>query len=74
MGLSVDLARILRIRRFVRDRQIDVLHAHNIGPLVYAGVATRLIPMRRRPQLVYSDHNQLFSMDGRKSPNQKSLP
>jgi glycosyltransferase involved in cell wall biosynthesis len=63
VGVSVDPTRLHRIRRFVRDRQIHVLHAHNVGPLVYAGVATRLIPMRRRPQIVYSDHNQLFSMD-----------
>jgi glycosyltransferase involved in cell wall biosynthesis len=65
IGLTVDpslLPVFGRIRRFVREKKIDVLHAHNLGPLIYAGVATRLIPMRRRPQLVYSDHNQLFSM------------
>jgi glycosyltransferase involved in cell wall biosynthesis len=63
VGVSIDPFRLHQIRRFVRARQLDVLHAHNIGPLIYAGVATRLIPMRRRPRIVYSDHNQLFSMD-----------
>jgi glycosyltransferase involved in cell wall biosynthesis len=62
VGLSADPSVFHRIRRFVRANRIDVLHAHNIGPLIYAGVATRLIPMRRRPRVVYSDHNQLFSM------------
>jgi len=63
VGVTIDPFRLQQIRRFVRARQLDVLHAHNIGPLIYAGVATRLIPMRRRPRIVYSDHNQLFSMD-----------
>jgi glycosyltransferase involved in cell wall biosynthesis len=62
LGVSVDPSRLYKIRRFVQAKQIAVLHAHNIGPLIYAGVATRIIPMRRRPQVVYSDHNQLFSM------------
>ena len=62
LGVRVDASRLYRIRRFVKARHIAVLHAHNIGPLIYAGFATRLIPMRRRPQIVYSDHNQLFSM------------
>jgi glycosyltransferase involved in cell wall biosynthesis len=63
LGVTIDHSRLRAIRRFVRVRRIDVLHAHNIGPLIQAGVATRLIPMRRRPRIVYSDHNQLFSMD-----------
>lgn len=63
VGVKFDPSMFQRIRQFVRDKEIDVLHAHNIGPLIYAGAATRLIPMRRRPRIVYSDHNQLFSMN-----------
>jgi glycosyltransferase involved in cell wall biosynthesis len=63
LGVHVDPARLYKIRRFVKERRIAVLHAHNIGPLIYAGVAIRILPMVRRPQIVYSDHNQLFSMN-----------
>ena len=63
VGVSVDVPLFQRLRRFVRDNRIDILHAHNLAPFVYAAVATRLVPLRRRPRIVYSDHNQLFSMN-----------
>ena len=68
VGLSVDPSLFMRIRRFVADRRIDVLHAHNLAPLLYAGIAARLLPtLRRRPRVVYSEHNQIYSA----SPGQR---
>ncbi|WP_410965285.1 glycosyltransferase family 4 protein, partial [Salmonella sp. SAL4435] len=50
--LKIDDAALLGIRRFVKEREIDILHAHNLAPLIYAGLATKL--MARRPTLVYT--------------------
>jgi glycosyltransferase involved in cell wall biosynthesis len=61
VGVNIDTSLFTAIRRFVRDKGIRVLHAHNLAPLLYAGIATRLIPMRNRPALVYSEHNQIYS-------------
>jgi len=57
-GLQVDDAAIRAIRGFVREHRIDVVHTHNLAPLVYAGLATRLMP--DRPQVVYTEHNQIY--------------
>jgi glycosyltransferase involved in cell wall biosynthesis len=59
LGFSVDLTLLNEIRAFLRDRQIDLVHAHNWGPLIYSGLAARFV--RRRPVVVYSEHNQLNS-------------
>jgi glycosyltransferase involved in cell wall biosynthesis len=58
---GVDVSLLKQIRGFARSKQIDILHAHNLAPLLYCGMATRLWPMRDRPALVYSEHNQLYS-------------
>jgi glycosyltransferase involved in cell wall biosynthesis len=55
----VDLLAIAALRGFLRRNRIDVVHAHNLGPLVYGGLATRL--SFRRPALLYSEHNQIYS-------------
>jgi len=56
--LRVDPRALWQIRAFVRERALDLIHAHNVAPLAYAGVATRL---GRRPVMVYSEHNQIYS-------------
>ena len=61
VGVNVDTSLFTAIRRFARDKRLDVLHTHNLAPLIYAGLATRLVPMRRRPAIVYSEHNQIYS-------------
>ncbi len=61
IGMHVDMSLLGAIRRFVKGKRIEVLHAHNLAPLFYAGVATRVLPMIRRPALVYSEHNQIYS-------------
>lgn len=56
--------RILRIARFLRRRRVDVVHVHNLAPLVYGGVAARLLGPRR-PAVVYSEHNQIYRANAR---------
>jgi glycosyltransferase involved in cell wall biosynthesis len=55
LGMNVDVDVIWRIRRFLADRQIDVVHAHNLAPLTYAGAAARTL--RHRPRIVYTEHS-----------------
>jgi glycosyltransferase involved in cell wall biosynthesis len=54
-AMSVDVDVLRRIRRFLLDRQIDIVHAHNLAPLTYAGVAARTL--RQRPRIVYTEHS-----------------
>jgi glycosyltransferase involved in cell wall biosynthesis len=56
---SFDTSMPFEIRRFLTDRRIQLLHAHNLGPLVYAGVSGRLL--WPRVPVVYSEHNQIYS-------------
>ncbi len=55
--VSVSPRSLLQIRRFIRENQIDIIHAHNWGPLTYTGFATLL--QRERPRIVYTEHNQI---------------
>jgi len=56
---SFDTSMPFEIRRFLKERRIQLMHAHNLAPLVYAGVSGRLV--RPRVPLVYSEHNQIYS-------------
>ncbi|MCU0684577.1 MAG: glycosyltransferase [Polyangiaceae bacterium] len=47
------------IAQFLRASQVDVIHAHNVAPLVFGGLARRLA--WSRAPLVYSEHNQIYS-------------
>jgi len=55
---------LLRIRRFLRARGVEVLHAHNLAPLIYGGLAARLLGPGR-PAVVYSEHNQIYRAGAR---------
>ena len=46
------------IRHFFAANKIDIVHAHNLAPLIFAGTAARLC--RPRPLVVYSEHNQIY--------------
>lgn len=54
-GRSADLRWLRELRRLVRSRQIDVVHAHS--PLPAAMSRPLLRSMRHRPRLVYTEHN-----------------
>lgn len=57
--VSVDLASLFAVRRFLRDREVALVHAHNAAPLIYAGLARHTL--RPRPAMLYSEHNQIYS-------------
>jgi hypothetical protein len=50
---------IVKIRQFLIGNQIELVHAHNAGPLIYGGLAGRSV--LKRPVTVYSEHNQIYS-------------
>ena len=56
---SFDPRMISKLRRFFLCRNVGIVHAHNLAPLVYGGIAARL--GWRRPIVVYSEHNQIYS-------------
>lgn len=57
-------ALVVRIGRFLRARGVDVVHVHNLAPLVYGGLAARL-PGVARPAVIYSEHNQIYRAGAR---------
>jgi len=65
--VAADPVALWRLRKWVAARRIHVLHAHNMAPLVYAGLVARAAwtPMRGRPRVVYSEHNQIYSASPR---------
>jgi glycosyltransferase involved in cell wall biosynthesis len=56
---TFDPMSLLRMRSFFDARRISVVHAHNLGPLVFGGVSAHLGV--RRPTVVYTEHNQFYS-------------
>lgn len=46
-----------RIARFLQDKRVDILNAHNLAPLVFAGAPARLLPSG--PRVIYTEHNQI---------------
>ncbi|WP_437738474.1 glycosyltransferase [Sorangium sp. So ce1335] len=61
-GLKSDPEALLWIRRFFHQRGVDIVHVHNRAPLIFAGMASRLL--RNRPVVVYSEHNQINRAKG----------
>ncbi len=67
LGLAEKLrapALMARIARFLRDRRVDVVHPHNLAPLLFGGIPARLLGPGR-PRVVYSEHNQIYRADER---------
>lgn len=61
-GLKGDPDALIRIRAFLRDRSVDIVHTHNRAPLIFAGIAARTL--RHRPVILYSEHNQINRAKG----------
>jgi glycosyltransferase involved in cell wall biosynthesis len=55
---SVDPEILWKIRTFFQQHKVDIVHAHNLAPLIYGGLAAR--SMFRRPKVVYTEHNQIY--------------
>jgi glycosyltransferase involved in cell wall biosynthesis len=51
----LDLRWVLRLRRLIRDRDVEVVHLHS--PLVAAFARLGVRTMRRRPMLMGTEHN-----------------
>jgi glycosyltransferase involved in cell wall biosynthesis len=47
-----------RLAREIRERQIDVIHAHQYTPFFYSSVAARLA--RRRPRVILTEHGRHY--------------
>jgi glycosyltransferase involved in cell wall biosynthesis len=47
-----------RLAREIRERQIDVIHAHQYTPFFYSSVAARL--SRRRPRVIFTEHGRHY--------------
>lgn len=57
--LDFDPTVLGHIAQFFRRTHVDVVHAHNVAPLVFGGLARRLA--WSDAPLVYSEHNQIYS-------------
>ncbi len=57
VGVRIDPKLIADIRRFLAEKRIDIIHVHNLAPLLFAGLAAR--SLSNRPRVVYSEHNQI---------------
>ncbi len=57
---------VLRLARYLRRRKIDVVHTHDVRPLIYGAVAARLA---RVPRVVHTRHGR----DARITPRQRVL-
>ncbi len=60
---GIDWRLILEVRKFLKENEIDIVHGHNLYPLVYGGYAARLLP--NRPKMVYTEQNQIYSASKR---------
>ena len=56
---SVDLFSLHKIHKFIVKNRIQLIHAHNAAPLIYAGFG-RLF-LKKRPLILYTEHNQIYS-------------
>lgn len=62
----MDPGALWEMGRFFRERRVDVVHAHNFGPLIYGGLSARIGGRPgSRPRVVYSEHNQVNSASER---------
>lgn len=51
-GLRPDL--IMQLMQLMKQKKVDVVHTHHIGPLVYAGMAARLAGIKQR---IHTEHD-----------------
>lgn len=55
-GNDFDLRWALRLRRLLRERRVDILHAHSPYAAAIGRVAVRTISRRARPRLMSTEH------------------
>jgi glycosyltransferase involved in cell wall biosynthesis len=54
---TADVRWLLRLRRLLLERQIDVVHAHSPVSAAFTRVIVWTIPRSRRPRMVTTEHN-----------------
>lgn len=54
---GLDLACARRLRRLVREQRIDLIHAHQVTPFLYAAIGRGL---SRRPPILFTEHGRFF--------------
>jgi L-malate glycosyltransferase len=55
---GVDLSVSRRMARAIRERQLDVVHAHQYTPFFYASIAARLSGIR--PRVIFTEHGRHY--------------
>jgi glycosyltransferase involved in cell wall biosynthesis len=45
---------------YYRENQIQLIHAHNIAPLIYGGIAAKIL--HPKIPVIYSEHNQVYRL------------
>ncbi len=57
-GRDFDIRWVYRLWRYLRKGRFDVVHAHSPQPAAAVRVLVKLLPKKRRPALVYTEHNE----------------
>ncbi len=52
----------VRLRRWLRANEVDVIHAFLLGPIVWSYAAVRSIPSRSRPVLIPAERNAISGL------------
>ena len=60
---GVDIKTILKLRSYIKNNNITAVHSHNLSPLVYAGLASKLF--LRSVKHIYTEHNQVSRLSER---------
>lgn len=55
---ELDLRWVLRLRRLLVQRPVDVVHVHSPYVAAITRLALRTLPVARRPALVFTEHNR----------------
>ncbi len=55
---GIDIFSIISMRRFFVKNRIQIVHSHNHSPMIYSGVAIKLI-LFNKPRLLFTEHNQV---------------
>lgn len=57
-GRDADIRWVYRLWRHLWKGRFDVVHAHSPQPAAAVRVLAKLLPKKRRPKLVYTEHNE----------------
>lgn len=64
---GLDFRTLMKLRHYLIKEKIDIVHGHNYMPLVFGGIAAKLI--WNGPKVIYTEHNQIY----RASPSRRKM-